>query len=219
MDRLETHVSPASPEFRDNHSRMSALVDELRDRRLDRPSGRRSTVPRTPPGPGQAPGPRAPRAAARSGLALSRALGARGVGRLRRRRARRRPGHGHRPRLRPRGARRRQRRHGQGRHLLSAHREEAPARAAGRAREPPAVPLPRRLRRRVPAAPGGGLSRSRALRADLLQPGPHVRRRDSPGRRRDGILHRGRRLRARDVGRDDHRQGHRARSSSAVRRS
>ena len=34
-----------------------------------------------------------------------------------------------------------------------------------------------------------------------------------------GLVHGRRRLRAGDVGRDDHRQGHRARSSSAVRRS
>ena len=43
---------------------------------------------------------------------------------------------------------RRQRRHGQGRHLLSDDREEAPARAGDRAREPPAVHLSGRFRRR-----------------------------------------------------------------------
>jgi len=32
MDRLETHVTPSSGEFRDNHERMAALVDELRGR-------------------------------------------------------------------------------------------------------------------------------------------------------------------------------------------
>jgi 3-methylcrotonyl-CoA carboxylase beta subunit/propionyl-CoA carboxylase len=32
MDRLETHVDTASPEFRDNRSRMAALVVELRER-------------------------------------------------------------------------------------------------------------------------------------------------------------------------------------------
>ena len=37
-------------------------------------------------------------------------------------------------------------------------------------------------------------------------------------RRGDGLVHRRRRLRAGDVGRNDHRQGHRARSSSAARR-
>ena len=56
------------------------------------------------------------------------------------------------------------------------HGQEAPARAAGRAREPAAVRLPGRLRRRVPAAAGRGLPRSRALRPHLLQPGAHVGR-------------------------------------------
>ena len=37
--------------------------------------------------------------------------------------------------------------------------QEAPARAGGGGAEPPAVPLPRRLRRRVPAAAGGGVPR------------------------------------------------------------
>ena len=63
-----------------------------------------------------------------------------------------------------------------GRHLLSDHREEASAGAAGRAREPPAVRLSGRLGRRVPADAGRGLSRSRSLRAHLLQPGAHVGR-------------------------------------------
>ena len=39
------------------------------------------------------------------------------------------------------------------------------------------------------------------------------------GRRRDGLVHRGRRLRAGDVRRDRHRRRTRARSSSAARRS
>ena len=62
--------------------------------------------------------------------------------------------------------------------------EEAPARAADRAREPPALRLPRRLRRRVPAAAGRGLPRPRALRPHLLQPGADVGRADSADRRR-----------------------------------
>ena len=88
----------------------------------------------------------------------------------------RRHRHRHRPRVGPRGADRRQRRHGQGRHLLPDHGEEAPARAGGRAREPPAVRLPRRLGRRVPAAAGRGLPRPRSLRPHLLQPGADVGR-------------------------------------------
>ena len=50
-------------------------------------------------------------------------------------------------------------------------REEAPARAGDRPREPSALRLPRRLRRRLPAAAGRDLPRPRSLRAHLLQPG------------------------------------------------
>ena len=123
------------------------------------------------------------------------------------------PGAGHRHRHRPRARvtlrDRRERRHREGRHLLPDHGEEAPARAGDRAREPPAVHLPRRLGRRVPAAAGRGLPRPRPLRAHLLQPGAHVRRRDPADRGRDGLVHRRRRLRARDVGRDRDRARHR----------
>jgi hypothetical protein len=62
------------------------------------------------------------------------------------------------------------------------------------------LPSTCRFRRRLPAAPGRGLSRSRSLRPDLLQPGAHVGRADSAGGRRPGIVHRRRRLRAGDVG-------------------
>ena len=92
---------------------------------------------------------------------------------------------------------RRQRRDGQGRHLLPAHRQEAPARAGDRRAEPSAVHLSGGFRRRVPAAAGRGLPGSRPLRAHLLQPGANVRRRYPADRRRDGLLHGGRRLRAR----------------------
>ena len=70
------------------------------------------------------------------------------------------------------------------------------------AAERPAVHLPGRLRRRLPAAAGGGLPRPRPLRPDLLQPGPHVRRRHPADRGRDGLVHGRRRLRAGDVRRD-----------------
>ena len=87
-------------------------------------------------------------------------------------------GHHHRrrPGLRPRVRDRRQRRDRQGRHLLPDDGQEAPARPGGRAAEPPAVHLPGRLRRRVPAPPGRGLPRPGPLRPDLLQPGHHVQR-------------------------------------------
>ena len=104
---------------------------------------------------------------------------------------------------------RRERRDREGRHVLPAHGEEAPPRAGGRRAEPPPVHLPRRLRRGVPPAPGRGVPRPRALRPDLLQPGAHVREGHRPDRGRDGLLHGRRRVRARDVGRDDHRPRHR----------
>ena len=74
---------------------------------------------------------------------------------------------------------RRERRDGEGRLVLPADGEEAPARAGGRRAEPAAVPLPRRLGRRVPAAAGRGVPRPRPLRPHLLQPGAHVGRRAS----------------------------------------
>ncbi len=58
-------------------------------------------------------------------------------------------------------------------------------------------------------APGGRLPGSRALRADLLQPGPDVGGGDPAGRARDGLVDRGRGVRAGDVRRDGDRQGHR----------
>ena len=114
----------------------------------------------------------------------------------------RRRRHRHRSGQRPRVRGRRQRRDGQGRHLLPAHGQEAPARADGRRREPAAVHLPRRLRWRVPADAGRGLPRPRALRPDLLQPGQHVGAADPADRLGDGLVHGRRRLRAGDVGRD-----------------
>ena len=104
---------------------------------------------------------------------------------------------------------RRQRRDREGRHLLPAHREEAPARAGGRRAEPPAVHLPRRLGRRLPAAAGRGLPRPRPLRPHLLQPGADVRGGDPADRRRHGLVHGGRRLRAGDERRDGDRARHR----------
>ena len=84
--------------------------------------------------------------------------------------------------------------------------QEAPARAGDRGREPSALRLSGRLRRRQPAASGRGLPGPRAFRPDLLQSGPHVVGRNRPDRRGDGLLHRGRRLCPGDVGRDDHRR-------------
>ena len=98
-----------------------------------------------------------------------------------------------------------QRRDRQGRHLLPDHGQEAPASAGGGAREQAAVRLPGRFGRCVPAAPGRRVSRPRALRPHLLQPGADVGARHSATRRGDGILHGRRRVRAGDVRRVDHR--------------
>ncbi len=56
-----------------------------------------------------------------------------------------------------------------------------------------------RFRRRQSAEPGRGVSGSRSFRPHLLQPGEHVGRRYRADRRRDGLLHRRRRLCAGDV--------------------
>ena len=144
----------------------------------------------------------------RSRLAVSRVVAACRLRRVRRRHARRGHRHRHRPRVRPRRHHHRQRRDGEGGHVLSGHREEASPRAADRAREPAAVSVSCRFRRRVPAAAGRCVSRSRTLRPHLLQSGAPVGRAHRAGRRGDGLVHRRRRVRAGDVGRDDHREGH-----------
>ena len=208
---LESHIDPSDPTFKANRDRMQQLVAELRER-VSRAAPARAAARNTSSGI-------ASRASCRSASA-STACSTRARRSSSSRRSRpgtctttTRPGarhrHRHRPRLGPRGDDRRQRRHRQGRHLLPDHGQEARARAADRARESPAVHLPRRFGRRVSAAPGRGLSRSRALRAHLLQSGAHVGRTHSADRRRHGIVHGGRRVRAGDVRRDDHRQRHR----------
>ena len=63
-------------------------------------------------------------------------------------------------------------------------------------------------RRGVPAAPGRGVPRPRALRPDLLQPGQPVGGRDRADRGRHGLVDGRRRLRAGDERRDGDRQGH-----------
>ena len=119
---------------------------------------------------------------------------------------------------RPRGHGGGQRRHREGRDLLPAHREEAPARAGDRRGEPPALRLPRRLGRGLPAAPGRGLPRPRPLRPHLLQRGAHERAGHPPDQRGARLLHGGRGLRAGHERRGGDREGPRARSSWAARR-
>ena len=78
-----------------------------------------------------------------------------------------------------------------------------------------------RQRRRIPAGAGRSVSGSRSLRPHLLQPGESVRGRHSADRGRDGQLHGGRRVRARDVGRSRHRAqpGHDLSGRPAARQS
>ena len=158
----------------------------------------------------QAAAARARRPAARQGRAVPGAIAAGRARHVRRRRAGRGDRHRRRPRGGPRVRDRRQRRDRQGRHLLPDDGQEAPARAGGGPPQPAAVHLPRGLRRRVPAAPGRRLPRPRALRPDLLQPGDDVREGDPADRRRDGLLHGRRRVRAGDERRvrDRPRAGH-----------
>ncbi len=122
----------------------------------------------------------------------------------------RRHRHRHRPRLGPRGRDRRQRRHRQRRHLLPAHRQEAPARA-GRSRCENRLPC-------VYLVDSGGAFLP--LQAEVFPDREHFGRiffnqarmsaeRHPADRRGDGLVHRRRRLRAGDVRRNDHRQGHR----------
>ena len=191
---------------------------ELDSRRAEAALGGPAARARAPSVARQAAAARARDAPARSRLAVPRTVAARRQRHVRRRHPRRRPDHRHRPHRGPRMRDRVQRRHHQGRHLLSDDGEEAPARAGDRAREPAALHLSGRFRRRQPAAPDRGVSRPRAFRPHLLQPGDAVGARHSADRRGDGLVHRGRRLCAGDVGRDHHRAKGRARSSSAARR-
>ncbi len=160
---------------------------------------------RPPPRTGQAAGPRTDRPAPRPRHGVPGAEPARRRWDVRRRGAER----GHRHRDRPgRGddlPDRRQRRDGQGWDVLPDHRQEAPPGPGDRAREPAAMHLPGRQRRRLPPAPGRRLPRPRPLRPDLLQPGPAVRGRHPPDRARDGLVDGRRGLCPGDERRDRHR--------------
>ena len=211
MPVLRSRLDPNAPETRANHDAMCALVADLRARQdvvAGRGAGGDEASIERHRERGKLPVRERIERLLDPGSAFLELSPARRDRALRRRCARRR----HRDRHRAdRGhdlRRRRQRRDRQGRHLLPDDRQEAPARAGDRAREPAPVPVPRRLRRRVPAAPGRGLPRSRPLRAHLLQPGPDVGRGHPAGRARHGLVHGRRRLRAGDERRDGHRQGH-----------
>ncbi len=173
---LSTHVAtrraPSSSATRPSTAELARRAPRAARRAPPLAAARR--LARAPRRARQAAAARAGRPPARPRQPLPRALAARRRGPLRRRRAGRRDHHRDRPGRGPRGRRRRQRRHRQRRHLLPDDGEEAPAGAGGGAAEPPALRLPGRLRRRLPADAGRGLPRPRALRPHLLQPGDDV---------------------------------------------
>ena len=177
MPVIETKLDPRDATFAKNRDAMAALVEDLRAvvARVEQGGGEAASAKHVARGK-LLPRERV-RALHRSRVAVPRALAARRARHVRRHDRRGRHHHRHRPRQRPRMRDRLQRRHRQGRHLLPADRQEAPAGAGDRPREPPAVHLPRRFRRREPAEPDRRLSRPRPLRPDLLQPGDDVGRR------------------------------------------
>ena len=205
MQTLISSVDRASASFADNDAAQRELCRRTSAAPGRRRAGRTGTLPRAAPRPRQAAAARArrPTARRRQPVPGDRAAGRRGP--VRRRLPRRRTHRRHRHGARPARARHLQRRHRQGRHLLPDHGEEAPAGPGDRAREPPAVHLPGRLRRGLPAQAGRGVPRPGPLRPHLLQPGADVRGQDPADRLGDGLLHRRRRLRAGDERRDGHR--------------
>ena len=205
MAVIKTTADVASKEFRANQAAMRALVAELEAQRAKAAEGGPPQARERHSGARQAFAARAGDDAHRSGHAVPRTVAARRQRHVRRRHPWRRHHHRRRPRRRPRMRHRLQRFHHQGRHLLSDDGEEAFARPGDRAREPAAVPLSGRFRRRQPAAPDRSVSRPRAFRPHLLQSGDAVGRRHCPDRGGDGLVHCWRSLRAGDVGRDHHR--------------
>ena len=209
MTVLTSQVDRASEPFERRRARMEELVAELRERTRAGRARRRRASGRTAPLAREADRARAHRPPGRPRQRVPRAGRARRLGRLRRAGAVGRDRDRDRRRRGPGVRDRRERRDGEGRLVLPAHGQEAPARAGDRRAEPPAVHLPRRLRRRLPAAPGRGLPRPGALRAHLLQPGADVREGHPADRGRDGLVHRRRRLRPGDERRDRDRARHR----------
>ena len=206
MTILETRLNPRSPEFKANAEAMNAQAADLKTKITQVSAGggaearakhaaRGKLLPRDRVQLLLDPGT--------PFLELSQLAAWEHV---RRRRAVGRHHHRRRARVGPRVRDRLQRRHRQGRHLLPDDGEETPARAGDRAREPPAVHLPGRLRRRQSAEPGRRVPGPRALRPHLLQPGDAVGGRHPADRRRAGFVHGRRRVRAGDERRVDHRR-------------
>ena len=212
MRPIHSKIDPDSERFAANFEANVGETLTLRERQqfaID--GGRRPrALDRAAPVARQDPGPRPDRHGDRRGHGVPRALDARRVGPVRRRGARRRHRHRHR-----RGARRavhvhRQRRHREGRLAAADVDQEARAGPGHRPRERPRRDLPRRLRRRLPAAAGRDLPRQGSLRRLVLPPGPTVGGRSSPALGGARRLHRRRRLRAGAVRRGDHGRGHRS---------
>ena len=194
-ERGESAVSSARQQHQE-------LVSELRDRLQARALG----GPRRP-APGTCPAASCCRGTGSSDCSTPAARSSRSRRWRRtactRRGARRRRHRRHRPGQRPRRARRRQRRDRQGRHLLPDDGQEAPARAGDRARRTacPAstwsTPAGRSCRCRTRSSPtattSGGSSSTRRTMSAARHPAD---------RRRAGLLHGRRRLRARDERRD-----------------
>ena len=137
------------------------------------------------------------------GRALRRDRPARRVRPVRRPGARRGRRHRRRHRPRPPGRRRRQRRDGEGGLVVAGDDHEDPARAGDRDALPHPDRLPRRFRRREPAVPGrrlpGPVRREPHLLLQLDHAAVSARAAD---RRRDGPVHRRRRVPAGAVRRD-----------------
>ena len=179
MEVLRSRLDPNGADFRENLEAFRAPRGRARRAAERRGLGRRKGRRRPSPGAQEAPPARPHRPDRRPGIAVPRAFAARGLRPLRGRGAVGRDRDRDRTHPRPALHGDRERRHGEGRHLLPAHRQEARPRAGDRAEEPAALRLPRRFGRRVPAPPGRGLPRQGALRPDLLQPGTDVGGRDS----------------------------------------
>ena len=192
-----------SVSHRDQHL---ALVAQLRDEAGDRGAGRVRARARAPRRSGQAAAARPGRQPAGPGQSVPR-TGAAG----RRRHVRRRVprcGHdrGHRPGVGSRVHDRGQRRDREGRHVLPDHGEEAPARTRDCARRTGcraciwSTPAARSCRARTRCSPTATTSAgSSSTRPNLSAQGIAADRRGA------GLVHRGRRLRARDERRGRHR--------------
>ena len=115
--------------------------------------------------------------------------------------------HRHRPREGTRGHGGGERRHREGRHLLPAHGQEAPAGPGDRPGEPAALRLPRGLGWGLPASPGRGLPRPRPFRPHLLQRSADERPGHPPDQRGPRLVHGRGSLRPRDERRSGDREG------------